>query len=288
VISEYNAYWHNGKIPDYMFNAKEFDEENGMYYYEARYYNPPMFISRDPLFEKYPYMSPYAYCLNNPLIFIDPTGKDVEIVCPETQQKYAYTPGMPVPDGASDFVSNTINSLNAMHSTKNGNTVLGELVNSSNIFSVTNEVSSTGNPAFASNANGGGTLKMGNSTNLNAISHELFHGYQHENGQGGASIFNEVEAYLFAWSVSSENSGDRGYLSSLSSMNPNTINGQSFDNSINNLQFGTMFSKQDFSNVMNLFKAEADVNKAGTYNQYPRQRANQTKSLLQRFYPLNK
>ena len=38
----------------YAFNAKELDEENGMYYYSARYYAPPTFISRDPLFEKYP------------------------------------------------------------------------------------------------------------------------------------------------------------------------------------------------------------------------------------------
>jgi RHS repeat-associated protein len=74
VITEYNAYWHQGKIPDYMFNAKELDEENGMYYYEARYYNPPMFISRDPLFEKKPWINPYAYVSNNPINRIDPTG----------------------------------------------------------------------------------------------------------------------------------------------------------------------------------------------------------------------
>jgi hypothetical protein len=47
-----------------------------MYYYSARYYNPPTFISRDPLFEKKPWVNPYAYCRNNPLIFIDPNGED--------------------------------------------------------------------------------------------------------------------------------------------------------------------------------------------------------------------
>jgi RHS repeat-associated protein len=76
VISEYNAYWHQGKTPDYMFNAKELDEENSMYYYEERYYNPPLFISRDPHFESYPTFSPYTYCFNNPVNVIDPTGKD--------------------------------------------------------------------------------------------------------------------------------------------------------------------------------------------------------------------
>ena len=58
------------------WNAKEFDEENGMYYYSARYYAPPTFISRDPMFEKYPSISPYTYCANNPVMFVDPTGEE--------------------------------------------------------------------------------------------------------------------------------------------------------------------------------------------------------------------
>jgi RHS repeat-associated protein len=62
-----------------LFNAKELDEENGMYYYSARYYNPPTFISRDPLFEKHPTLSPYAYCANNPLKYVDPTGMEAEL-----------------------------------------------------------------------------------------------------------------------------------------------------------------------------------------------------------------
>jgi RHS repeat-associated protein len=77
VISESNAYWHNGQIPDFMFNAKELDEENGMYYYRARYYAPPVFTSRDPLFEKYPMLSPYCYTANNPVKFVDPDGKKI-------------------------------------------------------------------------------------------------------------------------------------------------------------------------------------------------------------------
>jgi RHS repeat-associated protein len=58
------------------WNAKELDEENGMYYYSARYYAPPTFISRDPMFEKYPSISPYTYCYNNPVGYVDPDGED--------------------------------------------------------------------------------------------------------------------------------------------------------------------------------------------------------------------
>ncbi len=64
--------WQN--LPKYSFNAKELDEETGMYYYEARYYAPPMFISRDPLMSEKPWLTPYHYCSNNPIGKEDPTG----------------------------------------------------------------------------------------------------------------------------------------------------------------------------------------------------------------------
>jgi len=40
----------------YKFNAKELDEETGLYYYGERYYDPrtSVWISVDPLAEKYP------------------------------------------------------------------------------------------------------------------------------------------------------------------------------------------------------------------------------------------
>lgn len=78
--------WQN--LPKYSFNAKELDEETGMYYFEARYYRAPTFTSRDPLFEKYPSISPYAYCANNPVKYVDPDGRDwYETENSETKQK---------------------------------------------------------------------------------------------------------------------------------------------------------------------------------------------------------
>ncbi|PKF73504.1 RHS repeat-associated core domain-containing protein [Chryseobacterium sp. PMSZPI] len=64
----------------YKFNAKELDEETGLYYYGARYYNPRLSIwyGVDPMTEKYPGWSPYAYTFNNPVNFIDPTGMEGE------------------------------------------------------------------------------------------------------------------------------------------------------------------------------------------------------------------
>lgn len=66
----------------FKFNGKELDNETGNYYYSARYYDPKLsiFISVDPLAEKYPGISPYAYCFNNPVIYVDPDGRDVILV----------------------------------------------------------------------------------------------------------------------------------------------------------------------------------------------------------------
>ena len=74
ITTEYNANFGNNVLPKYSFNAKELDEETGMYYYEARYYKPPVFTSRDPMMEKKPWLTPYHYCSNNPVGKIDPSG----------------------------------------------------------------------------------------------------------------------------------------------------------------------------------------------------------------------
>ena len=72
-IEERNNTWNT----PYLFNAKEFDEETGMYYYGARYYEPrlSLWMSVDPLQEKYPKISTYCYAANNPIKFIDSDGR---------------------------------------------------------------------------------------------------------------------------------------------------------------------------------------------------------------------
>ena len=62
----------------YKFNGKELDPQTGYYYYGARYYDPVVsrWLSIDPLAEKYPGLSPYNYTANNPVMLVDPDGRE--------------------------------------------------------------------------------------------------------------------------------------------------------------------------------------------------------------------
>ncbi len=73
-LEERNNTWNT----PFLFNGKELDEETGLYYYGARYYNPriSLWYGVDPLAEKRPHMSPYNYCSWNPIMKIDPDGMD--------------------------------------------------------------------------------------------------------------------------------------------------------------------------------------------------------------------
>ncbi len=66
----------------YLYNAKEYDAETRLYYYGARYYDPKLsiWVSVDPMTEKYPGWSPYNYCSQNPIICIDPDGNSTYLI----------------------------------------------------------------------------------------------------------------------------------------------------------------------------------------------------------------
>ena len=66
----------------YLFNGKELDLETGLYYYGARYMEPnsSVWLGVDPLAEKYLGISPYCYTLGNPIMFVDPDGREIYLV----------------------------------------------------------------------------------------------------------------------------------------------------------------------------------------------------------------
>ena len=62
----------------YKFSGKEKDEETSYSYFGARYYmsDVSVWLSVDPMKDKYPNMSPYMYCAGNPVKFVDPNGEE--------------------------------------------------------------------------------------------------------------------------------------------------------------------------------------------------------------------
>ena len=68
---------------NYKYNGKEFEEDLGLntYDYGARNYDPAIgrWFNMDPLAEKYYDKSTYTYAINNPIFFIDPDGKQIDI-----------------------------------------------------------------------------------------------------------------------------------------------------------------------------------------------------------------
>ncbi len=118
----------NTQRTPYLFTAKELDEETGLYYFGARYYDPRTSVwqSPDPILAEYmpmlnsgadtlpnrgvfepKNMSVYMYAFGNPLIFLDPDGNacasaDGETTCvPENSDFPTIT--FPTPEGWDDF-----------------------------------------------------------------------------------------------------------------------------------------------------------------------------------------
>ena len=88
-IEERNNTWNTS----YLFNAKEFDEDMGMYYYGARYYEPrlSLWMSTDPRSEEAPEASSYTYSHNAPTGRVDFDGKwDIKVSASSDRANHPY------------------------------------------------------------------------------------------------------------------------------------------------------------------------------------------------------
>jgi RHS repeat-associated protein len=91
-------YPNSGKASErqpYKFGGKEYDEMHGLDWYDfhARNYFAifPHFLTPDPLCEKYYWISPYAYCANNSIKYIDPNGKEIKLAGTAAERQTTLT-----------------------------------------------------------------------------------------------------------------------------------------------------------------------------------------------------
>jgi len=181
------------------------------------------------------------------------------------------------------IIVSAITALNNMNSIGIGSSVLNTLISSTNAFNFKNMVSSAeGTLQFVPNISGGGDILaaslIGNNnlTNLGNVSHELFHGYQHENG-GIFGANSEVEAYLYSHGVTG--TFNNGFAMLFTGNNSTT--GHAYESAMNQLLLSNNFNRSTFNQAAQNF---AQGNPYGLYGD-ARYYQNFT-PLINRFFPL--
>ncbi len=100
IVSQTSSSWQSR----YTFSGKEKDVETGYSYFGARYYDSDIsvWLSVDPMADKYPSTSSYMYVLGKPLLLIDPKGADTAFADKQARKDF---------NDAHNEVNNRINSV---------------------------------------------------------------------------------------------------------------------------------------------------------------------------------
>ena len=102
----------------YKFTAKELDNETSYTYFGARYYDSDLslWLSVDPMSDKYPSTSAYMYCVGNPVKLIDPSGMDTAFA--DNQARNDFLAAQSIVNNRVSDISNKISNLKSQPSTK--------------------------------------------------------------------------------------------------------------------------------------------------------------------------
>ncbi len=97
-----------------------------------------LWLSVDPLSDKYPNLSPYTYCADNPVRLVDVDGREVWIVG-EDGNRYKYEKGTiyteegkPYSPESGSFIANAQNAIDVLKTTKTGNKLISTFEGSNN------------------------------------------------------------------------------------------------------------------------------------------------------------
>ncbi|MDP8265860.1 MAG: SpvB/TcaC N-terminal domain-containing protein [Candidatus Aceula meridiana] len=79
LFSRHEMYGDSSQVSHFYFTGKKLDDETGLYYYGARYYNPLIgrFLTADPMMPNptnSQSLNRYSYVYNSPLCYTDPSG----------------------------------------------------------------------------------------------------------------------------------------------------------------------------------------------------------------------
>ena len=139
------------------FIRKERDSETGFSYFGARYYDSDIltsWLSVDPMADKYPNISPYAYCAWNPVKLVDPDGEDWDLSNLTETQKEIFDKNVDFLSQKSPLFKEIYNQLTAssiVYSVSIGQTqgnAPAQYNESNNSFTFQSEVSLNSKYAF--------------------------------------------------------------------------------------------------------------------------------------------
>ena len=90
----------------YKFTGKERDAESGYDYFGARFLAQQLgiWLSVDPLVDKYLGISPYAYCAWNPIKMVDPNGEEVQNWIMKNKKDELYNAAQNHPDDMRSLI----------------------------------------------------------------------------------------------------------------------------------------------------------------------------------------
>ena len=224
------------------FNGKEKDYESGFHYYGARYYWSEVltgWLSVDPMMDKYPSISPYAYCAWNPVILVDPNGMKFDSASVKFVNMYR--------EDIDRRMNNDPNNINQYK------TALGEL----DALEKSTQVYHINNKRPSAKVGGETGYNMDNSyVEINAdidggmynLAHELKHAYQFECGDlsfnlsGGKGVLYDFSDERAAF--------DRGALFGGLKYSDNDIKGRYRFNSSKSVSIGSIDKSSFLGNNM--------------------------------------
>ena len=146
----------------FVFNAKEKDYESGFHYYGSRYYSSEIstWLSTDPMADKYPSLTPYNYCANNPIKLIDPNGEEIDLSNLTKKEKDKY-----------------LKNIEILKQNKMFQTYYDQLEKSDTKYTI-----KSGRGAGGSGSFNEVTKEVHSIDDLYVLSQELFHAYQSDIG----------------------------------------------------------------------------------------------------------
>ncbi len=115
-----NLLEESGQAPNrLLYTGQEYDRETGQYYLRARYYNPETgrFTQEDTY--RGDGLNLYAYCANNPVKYVDPTGHEKKL--------YGVDPNQPGAEGEIGNFDDGLGDLDWSNTNRKGQTSLDHI-----------------------------------------------------------------------------------------------------------------------------------------------------------------